>query len=56
MLEEERRLMYVAVTRAKEELYISKAAQRFSFGDFVRNPKSRFIDEIPSEHIETYNS
>jgi len=51
-LEEERRLMYVAMTRAKEKLYISRASERFQFGEYVRNPKSRFIDEIPLVHIQ----
>ena len=54
-LEEERRLMYVAMTRAREELYISKAKERFHFGDYVRNPESRFLKEIPSELIEEYS-
>ncbi|MDD3794027.1 MAG: 3'-5' exonuclease [Candidatus Gracilibacteria bacterium] len=54
-LEEERRLMYVAMTRAREELYISRASERFNFGDYVRNPESRFIKEIPKEHIENYD-
>jgi len=54
-LEEERRLMYVAMTRAREELYISRAWERFHFWDFVRNPESRFISEIPEELIENYD-
>lgn len=54
-LEEERRLMYVAMTRAKEELYISRALERFYFGEFKRNLESRFIKEIPSEFIEKYD-
>ncbi len=53
-LEEERRLMYVAMTRAREHLYISRASERFQFWEFVRNRESRFISEIPSEYIETY--
>ncbi len=53
-MEEERRLMYVAMTRAREELYISRAKERFNFGDYVRNPESRFIKEIPKEFIENY--
>ncbi|NDK08343.1 UvrD-helicase domain-containing protein [Candidatus Gracilibacteria bacterium] len=53
-LEEERRLMYVAMTRAKKELYISRALERFYFGNYVRNPASRFIKEIPKEYIEDY--
>jgi len=53
-LEEERRLLYVAMTRAKEELYISRASERFNFWDYVRNPVSRFFKEIPKEYIEDY--
>lgn len=48
-LEEERRLMYVAITRAKEKLYISRAFERYSFGNYSSNPKSRFIKEIPED-------
>jgi len=51
-LEEERRLMYVAMTRARDELYISRAKERLYFGDYVRNPESRFIGEIPAEYLE----
>ncbi|MDP2090850.1 MAG: 3'-5' exonuclease [Candidatus Gracilibacteria bacterium] len=54
-LEEERRLMYVAMTRAREELYISRAKERFNFGDFVRNPESRFLKEIPLEYLVNYD-
>jgi DNA helicase-2/ATP-dependent DNA helicase PcrA len=53
-LEEERRLLYVAMTRAREELYISRASERFNFWDYVRNPVSRFFKEIPQEVIENY--
>lgn len=48
-LEEERRLAYVAVTRAKEHLLISHAAQRTLFGRTSRNMPSRFLREIPEE-------
>jgi DNA helicase-2/ATP-dependent DNA helicase PcrA len=48
--------MYVAMTRAREELYISRAGERFHFWDYVRNPPSRFISEIPNEFIENYVS
>lgn len=51
-LEEERRLMYVAMTRAREELFITRAKERLYFGDYVRNPESRFVGEIPGENIE----
>lgn len=50
-LEEERRLMYVAMTRAKERLYVSRAKERFQFGEYMRNLPSRFIEEIPIEFI-----
>jgi len=53
-LEEERRLLYVALTRAREELIISRASERFNFWDYVRNPVSRFFKEIPKEYIEEY--
>ncbi|MCX8007389.1 MAG: UvrD-helicase domain-containing protein [Coriobacteriia bacterium] len=48
-LEEERRLMYVGVTRAMERLYITHAHSRSLFGSEKRNPPSRFVDEIPEE-------
>ena len=51
-LEEERRLMYVGITRAQEELFISYAKQRMFWGDLKSYPKSRFIDEIPSSLID----
>jgi len=54
-LEEERRLMYVAMTRAREELYISRAKERFHFWDYVRNPASRFLKEIPIEYLVDYD-
>ncbi len=54
-LEEERRLMYVAMTRAREELYISRASERFNFWDYVRNPESRFLKEINKEYLENYD-
>jgi len=46
-LEEERRLAYVGMTRAKEILYLSYAARRLYFGEKVSNPPSRFIMDIP---------
>ena len=46
-LEEERRLMYVALTRAKEKLYLSWAKSRKVWGNYQNYPKSRFLDEIP---------
>jgi DNA helicase-2/ATP-dependent DNA helicase PcrA len=50
-IEEERRLMYVAITRAKTALYISRAHERYTFGNYSANPKSRFVKEIPSEYL-----
>ena len=46
-LEEERRLCYVGITRAKEELFMSYAGSRMLFGNVQRNPVSRFVSEIP---------
>jgi len=55
-LEEERRLMYVALTRAKKEVYISRARERFQYWNYISNPESRFIKEIPSEYISEYET
>ena len=54
-LEEERRLAYVAITRAKHRLYISMAHNRRVYGQWQNNLPSRFIDELPKEHIELIN-
>lgn len=51
-LEEERRLCYVAITRAEEKLYMSYAKNRFMYGENIEKIKSRFIDELPAEVIE----
>ncbi len=51
-IEEERRLAYVGITRAKEKLYIVKARQRLLFGQTSRNIPSRFLSEIPDELVE----
>lgn len=51
-LEEERRLAYVALTRAKEKLYISNSAQRMIFGRTSRNMPSRFLKEIPEDKMD----
>lgn len=51
-VEEERRLAYVAITRAKEELGISSAETRMLFGSTNRNKSSRFLREIPDELVE----
>ncbi len=54
-MEEERRLCYVAITRAKKRLFLSCARQRMLFGRTTANRVSRFIDEIPEEHLEKRN-
>lgn len=51
-LEEERRLFYVVVTRAKQRLWISYANARYRFGQLVQNDPSRFIEEIPEEYLD----
>jgi len=51
-VEEERRLAYVAITRARERLFLTYASMRRSFGNASTNPPSRFIGEIPDELIE----
>ncbi len=51
-VEEERRLAYVAITRAKEELVVLNAESRMLFGSTSRNKASRFLEEIPSELME----
>lgn len=51
-LEEERRLMYVAITRARERLYISLAQSRMLHGQTRYAMRSRFLDEIPEQHVK----
>ncbi len=51
-MEEERRLCYVALTRARETLYLTCARQRMIFGHTTMNKPSRFTDEIPEEDME----
>ena len=51
-LEEERRLAYVAITRAKEKLYCVHVRERMIFGKTQFNPRSRFLDEIPEEIVD----
>ena len=51
-MEEERRLCYVAMTRAKEQLTLTCANQRMLFGRTSANRPSRFVEEIPPEHLE----
>ncbi len=55
-MEEERRLAYVAITRAKKKLYISHAKQRMLFGSTNRNLISRFAKEIDSDYVERIDS
>jgi DNA helicase-2/ATP-dependent DNA helicase PcrA len=54
-IEEERRLAYVGLTRARQRLYISRAEYRSTWGAPNYNPPSRFLDEIPEEVIEWRN-
>ena len=51
-LEEERRLFYVAITRAKSKLYLSFCNARYRFGQLQQNDSSRFLDEISDEYLE----
>jgi len=51
-LEEERRLFYVVITRAKKKLWITYANSRYKFGSLVQNEPSRFIEEIPEEYTD----
>lgn len=51
-LEEERRLAYVGITRARQRSFISYAANRRMYGQWVNAIPSRFVDELPAEHIE----
>ena len=51
-VEEERRICYVAITRAEEKLYISHAAMRYMYGQMDYRTRSRFVDEIPAELFE----
>ncbi len=55
-LEEERRLAYVAITRAKQKLYILTAMNRKVYGQWQNNTPSRFINEIPSECLQITNT
>jgi DNA helicase-2/ATP-dependent DNA helicase PcrA len=51
-LEEERRLFYVVITRAKQRLWVTYANTRYRFGQLVHNDPSRFIEEIPEQHLD----
>lgn len=55
-IEEERRLAYVAITRAKHQLYISYAHNRNTYGSYQATQISRFIDEIPQQAYEVINN
>ncbi|WP_018564896.1 DNA helicase PcrA [Streptomyces sp. PsTaAH-124] len=51
-LEEERRLAYVGITRARERLYLTRSAMRSAWGQPSYNPPSRFLEEIPEAHVD----
>jgi DNA helicase-2/ATP-dependent DNA helicase PcrA len=51
-LEEERRLAYVGITRARERLYLTRSSLRSAWGQPSYNPPSRFLEEIPAAHVE----
>ncbi|MEU7551327.1 DNA helicase PcrA [Streptomyces sp. NPDC044571] len=51
-LEEERRLAYVGITRARERLYLTRSAMRSAWGTPSYNPPSRFLEEIPAEYLQ----
>ncbi len=53
-MEEERRLCYVAMTRAKKRLFITRAMRRNLFGQYVNLPPSRFVNEIPAELVNMH--
>tara|TARA_B100001057_G_scaffold57313_1_gene50825 strand:- start:7134 stop:9164 length:2031 start_codon:yes stop_codon:yes gene_type:complete len=55
-LEEERRLAYVGITRAKERAYISFSLNRFYQGDWIDSLSSRFVDELPEKFLEKNNN
>lgn len=55
-LEEERRLAYVGITRAKEKLFLTNAYSRMMFGRMQNNPPSRFLEEIDVEDLDMQNS
>ncbi len=55
-MEEERRLMYVGLTRAKEKVYLLFTKERTIFGSTQMNPPSRFLDEIPQHLVENHNT
>ena len=55
-LEEERRLAYVGITRAKEKLFLTNAYSRMMFGRMQNNPPSRFLEEIDVDDLDMQNS
>lgn len=55
-MEEERRLCYVGITRAKEKLYLTYCHNRTMYGSSQYNPPSRFLSEIPAEHLHQKKS
>jgi len=55
-MEEERRLCYVAITRAMDRLYFTSAMQRMMYGNTQQNPPSRFIKEVPSDLMKKTGS
>jgi len=55
-LEEERRLAYVGITRAKHEIFISFSLNRFYQGDWIDSISSRFVDELPEKYIKKINN
>ena len=55
-LEEERRLMYVGMTRARKRLYLTRACERMLYNQYSHNPPSRFLDEIPPRLIQEMSS
>jgi len=54
-LEEERRLMYVAITRAQDHLFFSYANSRMTWGQTRMNPPSRFLDEVAADLLKRYD-
>ena len=54
-LEEERRLCYVGMTRARQRLFLTSASRRRVFGEYRATEPSRFIDEVPSELLQRYD-
>jgi DNA helicase-2/ATP-dependent DNA helicase PcrA len=52
-MEEERRVCYVGMTRAKERLYLTRARRRFMYGNIRANPASRFLRDLPDDSVAT---